>query len=625
MQSTFLGIELGKRSLIAHTQGLATVGHNVSNANVEGYSRQRVEMKATDPLYMPHLNREETPGQIGQGVSIASIERIRDGILEGRIISQAHGEGYWQTRDKYLLMVEQVYTEPTELSVRGQLDRFWDSWQELSIHPDQMAARHSVLQRGKALIDSIHTRYKSLTQIRNMLEDDVQATVKQVNEINREITALNEQIVKIKAMGDNPNDLLDQRDKLVEELAGIIDITIDQRDPDEFTIHSGGYHIVQGMLYRPITAIPDPQNEGYSRVAWDDNGETTRFSGGKLASLLQLRDGDVRGEIQNLDNMTINFTDMVNEIHSSGYGLNKLTGRDFFVEYPFVNNTLGNYDRNGDGELDSTYIFRVTGSNSLDAQQQIGLEGTLTLSGMNGDVAVPYYSTDTVSDLISRINNSSSEVVARLDRNGRLEMKASPAQNEEFPDFVIRHMEDSGQFLTGYAGILVDSGPDGAFRWDQQDAVLALRGGDLDYAVAPLTHPSGWIEINPELFEEPAAIAAGLGYDGKAAEVGNGEAAVAIASLRNQPVMLGQTLTFDDYFADTVASIGLRGEEAEIALDTQELIMKDLRDMRESISGVNIDEEFSQLIKYQHGYSAAARFVSEFNTMLDTLINRMGV
>jgi flagellar hook-associated protein 1 FlgK len=186
-------------------------------------------------------------------------------------------------------------------------------------------------------------------------------------------------------------------------------------------------------------------------------------------------------------------------------------------------------------------------------------------------------------------------------------------------------MEDSGQFLTGYSGVLVDSGPDGAFRWDQQDGVLALRGGDLDYAVAPLTHPSGWIEINPELFEEPAAIAAGLGYDGKASEVGNGDAAVAIASLRNQPVMLGQTLTFDDYFADTVASIGLRGEEAEIALDTQELIMKDLRDMRESISGVNIDEEFSQLIRYQHGYSAAARFVSEFNTMLDTLINRMGV
>ena len=87
MPSTFMGIEIGKRSLIGHTLGLNTIGHNLSNASVEGYSRQRVEMKATDPIYMPGLNRELYPGQLGQGMEVHRIERVRDMLLEGRIIN----------------------------------------------------------------------------------------------------------------------------------------------------------------------------------------------------------------------------------------------------------------------------------------------------------------------------------------------------------------------------------------------------------------------------------------------------------------------------------------------------------------------------------------------------------
>jgi flagellar hook-associated protein 1 FlgK len=138
-------------------------------------------------------------------------------------------------------------------------------------------------------------------------------------------------------------------------------------------------------------------------------------------------------------------------------------------------------------------------------------------------------------------------------------------------------------------------------------------------------HPSAYIAVNPELQREPATVAASFGIGDRAGELGNGEAALAIAGLRNSPVMLGQISTFDDYFANTVAEIGLKGEQAEIAVRTQEQIMLDLRNTRESISGVNIDEELAEMIKFQHGYSAAARFINQINTMLDTIINRMGV
>jgi len=173
--------------------------------------------------------------------------------------------------------------------------------------------------------------------------------------------------------------------------------------------------------------------------------------------------------------------------------------------------------------------------------------------------------------------------------------------------------------------LLVENGPAGAYSWERADAILSLQGGGVEYAVAPLAHPSGWIEVNPILSNDPGSIAAGFGENGRPAQAGDGRAALAIAGLRNTPVMVGRLSSFDEYFAEVVADIGLRGEVAQRSLETENLIMKELEDMRASISGVNIDEELSLMIKFQHGYSAASRFISEVNDMLDTIINRMGV
>lgn len=290
----------------------------------------------------------------------------------------------------------------------------------------------------------------------------------------------------------------------------------------------------------------------------------------------------------------------------------------------------GNYDRDGDGQYDSSYIFRINGTNALENRAQVGLEGTLTLSAAGGgNVDVPYFSTDTVGDIVGRINNSGAEVVARLNREGHLSLKGTPAEGSIAPggnpDFVIRHIEDSGRFLAGYAGLLNASGAEGAYDWGGPDAIAALSGGAEDWSTAPTTHPAGWIEVSPALLRDPNAVASGFGENGRAANPGNGEGALAIAAIRNTAVMVGRLGTFDDYFADAVGRIGMLGEQSRDALETQNQIMKQLKDMRQSISGVNVDEELSNMIKYQHGYNAAARFITTVNSMLDTLINRMGV
>lgn len=623
MGSTFSGIELGKRSIMAHTDAISTAGHNISNANTEGYSRQRVQLKEFDPLYRPDLERPERAGMIGQGIDVQSITRIRDEMLDQRITAQQNQESYWDTRSKYYTMIEQIYNEPDEVSVRSNMDKFWESWQELSINPESQAARQAVVTRGESLSDSIKSKWENLMGVGSLINSDIDSTVKQINSYANQIAAVNSEIVRSRGVGDNPNDLLDRRDLLVDKLSKLANITTDRRDPDEFMVHLDGKVLVQGGVARNFDLVSLTDNNGYEKLVWADTREDASVSGGTLGALIELRDVDVRNEIQSLNTMTMNFSDLVNDVHRNAYGANNVTGLDFFTQHSFVENVNGNFDRNGDGVLDHSYIFRFTGTTTLNPQEQIGFEGVMTFSGPSGNVQVPYHPTDTVETVINRINDSNGEVKAYLDRNNNLVLKGTTAQDVENPDFVIRHVEDSGFFLTGYSGILAASGAAGAYDFARADAVDSLAGAQ--FAVSPVLNPAGYIEVNGVIKNDVKSVAAAFRDDSGNVNAGDGRAAVEIASIRNTKVMIGHERTLDDYFADSVTNVGLKGEQAENNLKSHMAIMNDLRTMRDSISGVNIDEELSDIIKFQHGYNAAAKFVTIWDSLIDTVINRLGV
>lgn len=622
MANSFAAIEIGKRSLMAHSTQINTAGHNISNADTEGYSRQRVQIKTFEPLYRPDLTREGRPGQIGQGSSVESINRLRDELLDQRIVAQTNQETYWTTREKYYTMIENVYNEPDEISVRTNMDKYWQGWQELSVYPESQAARQAIVTRGETLSESIQQRYKSLTGIGSLINGDIESTVKQINSITKQIADVNNEIVKVKAMGDNPNDLLDRRDLLVEKLSGLANITTDIRDNDEFMVHLEGNVLVQGHIARNFDVEAMTDNNGYSRVIWSDTKNTVQVSGGTLGALIELRDVDIREEVQKLNTVTMNFADLVNDVHRNGVGMNNVSGLDFFVQHPFVTSANGNYDKDGDGADDHSYIFRFTGTNSLNPQEKVGLEGSMVFSGKSGNVTVPYHATDTIEEVVARINDSDGEVKAYLDRENRLVLKATTAKEMENPDFVIRHVEDSGMFLSSYSGILNGSGSENAYDYERADAVNALRG---DFAVAPVLNPAGYIAVNEAVKSDVLSVAAAYPTNQGKAMIGDARAAVEIASIRNTAVMIGKDRTFDDYFASSVTNAGLKGEQAEMNMLSQNSIMDDLRNLRDSVSGVNIDEELAEIIKFQHGYNAAAKFVSVVDQMLDTVINRLGV
>jgi flagellar hook-associated protein 1 FlgK len=619
MQSTFAGIELGKRGLMAHQAGLHVTGHNVSNADTEGYSRQKITLEVFDPLYIPGLTRELTPGQIGQGVQVEKILRARDMLLEDRILSESNGLSYWKEMNDWIYQVELIHNEPTERSLINSLDRFWASWQELANNPEEIGAREAVREHGTALARAVNHSYSSLKAIRDNIEDTVKIRVGEINALAGQIAELNGEILRAENTGDNPNDLWDRRDMLIEKLSNLVNIQIGRSDKDELFVYIGGSHLVQGQHFEQLALRTDPENEGYSDIVWKGDGSDLKLNSGALKALLEARDVELKRQIDALDSFAVNLMDLVNSIHRRGFGLNLRTGLNFFREIPVSINPSGDYDFNRDGIIDGTAILRVSGTNDIDEDDIVGLSGTITL---NNGIQVDYTGTDTVSDILRRLNNSGSDVKLYIDSEQKLVVKSDD------PSLYINHLEDSGDFLVRYTGVLEGSGPQGAFDRGSPGMAAALSG---DHMVTQVLHPAAWISLDNAVINEVESIAASVGTDTRgdgvpdvSAGVGNGDNALKIAAIRFNRVMTGGNQTINEFYETLIAETGLKGEISESETANRGLIVENLHNLRKSISGVNIDEELVNLVKFQHGYAASARFVTEMNKMLDVIINRMG-
>lgn len=631
MISTFHGIEMGKRSLVAHTQAMNVTGQNLNNLNTEGYSRQKIELQTFSPLYIPGLNRENTPGQIGQGVEVATVRRIRDQLVDNRIISSSKDFGYFDMKNKYLHQMQLVYAEPSVYNdpmmyntLRRGFDEFMNAWSDVANNPEEKSARTVLVEKANILTNSVQHHFQQMTDIRNNVNMEIEEKVKEVNDLAMKIANLNDRILRSEAVGDNPNDLYDKRDLFIDRLSKIADVNVSREDSNELVLYIGSKMLVQGGEYEQLRMIPDSANRGYNDIYWAD-GEMVQFRGGELAGLVDLRDVDLYEEQKKINSFAVNVTDLVNEIHRDGFGLNGTTGNSFFIEYPYTTDASGNFDADRDGADDSTYLFKISGTNKVELTDKIGIRGEMNINGVN----IEYTETDTLQNVINKINEASVGVNAFVNAQGKLSLKADYFTDGETPDFVLRHVEDSGMFLTGYAGILQQSGADGAFDSSNVGEVAKLRA-DSVWSIAPLTDPAVYMAVDSKIKKDVNYIAAAGGVDTtgdgiKNISNGSGDSsnALRISSLKENHVMVGMSMTFSQYFENLVADVGSRAREAESGFKVQETMMNNLENLRKSVSAVNLDEEFANLIKFQHGYNATAKFVSEMDKMLETLIAKI--
>jgi len=272
MSNTFSGLEIARRAMNYFRQSIETAGHNISNADVEGYSRQRVEASPTEPYAAPGMNGPGQVGQIGTGVGIDAIQRIRSEFLDAQFRQESIEAGYWEAVSRTTEYLEMFLGEPSDSGLSTAIDNFNQALQEFQKRPDSSSTRENVLQEADNLCNLLGQIERNYSEYRASLNDEIALQVKEANDLIDRIAALNVQIKTVQAMGDTPNDLMDRRDLLVEELARLANITASYSSQGgDFVVSLDGKHLVQGKETRHLVLVTQEGNGGFYDVQVEGN------------------------------------------------------------------------------------------------------------------------------------------------------------------------------------------------------------------------------------------------------------------------------------------------------------------------------------------------------------------
>lgn len=320
-------------ALYAQRRGLEVTGHNIANANTDGYTRQRVELSGNSgpqaPAFFSRWNG------VGQGVDVDGLTRMRDAFLELRS-NQEHGVlGELTTTQQILGRVELGYGEPGELGIAAQLNDFYGGWADIANNPTDVAARRAMLERAATLASNLRGSAAALNTLRGDLVDQVHAQTTAINQLAASIAELNHGIAVNAQSGLVTADLLDQRDLMVSKLADMIGITTKPSGTGGVDVFVGGTALVRGNVAESLKVEDSAAPPRSVSLSWSKDGYPASFSGGSISGLMNgantIIDGP-DGQLAKLDAVANSLRDVVNGVHSQGKDLNGDTPTvDFFT------------------------------------------------------------------------------------------------------------------------------------------------------------------------------------------------------------------------------------------------------------------------------------------------------
>ncbi|MBS4200397.1 flagellar hook-associated protein FlgK [Bacillus sp. FJAT-49732] len=335
MRSTFMGLETSKRGMYTQQSAIYVTGHNIANANTPGYTRQRVNFEQTTPYPAASLNRPQIPGQLGTGVKDGTIERIRDRFVDEQFRSENNKFGYYEALAKSISQIEDVMNEPSDNGLSKAMAQFWQSLQDLSTNPENEGARRVVIQRGTAVVETFQYLSRSLTTLRNDTKKELDATVREINNLATQIASINKQISEVEPHGYLPNDLYDERDRLIDQLSKLVPI-------ETTDIHYGGNSLAIADGGRNVFIVDGKGNrinlvQGNGTTELKDIENLSLSEGkGKLAALMYAYGNEDDGTglyteiLDQLDKYAYSFAKVFNAVHKEGFDLNGDEGVDFF-------------------------------------------------------------------------------------------------------------------------------------------------------------------------------------------------------------------------------------------------------------------------------------------------------
>jgi len=334
--SSFAGLQTALSGLVAQRYGLDTTGANVANANTPGYSRQRVVL---DPMSTtsaaPSLfSRNDGPGS---GVRVSDLQRVTDQLVATRVRQERSTAEFMAVDRAAWSRIEVALGEPGDTGLTTRLSALWASWSDLANSPDSGAARAQVLQTGAAVTDTLGALATGVDQAWADTRGSVQLLVDEVNATARSVADLNHAVRDATAAGSSPNELLDQRDALVVRLSELTGGTVRAGELNQVDVYIGGTAVVRGDRVTALTVDPasagslaDAQAGIPVRLA-GAAGAVLEVPGGKLGATIVALQSTWPGVMARLDATAAEIAGKVNAVHSSGKGLDGVSGRSFFT------------------------------------------------------------------------------------------------------------------------------------------------------------------------------------------------------------------------------------------------------------------------------------------------------
>lgn len=624
MSGLFATFNIGKRGLFAHQKAIDVTSHNIANANTEGYSRQRATLETTRPYGI-----QSAPGQVGTGVDVSCIKRIRDGFMDYQVRKEKSTLSQYEARDKYLSEIESIFNEPSENGLSNLLGKFFNSWDQLSKQPESSNARTVVAQQSAALADELNHTYNQLMNVKTNAQDSIKQAIFDVNGMLDRVDKLNQQIMSIKVSGMEPNDLMDERDLLLDQLSEKFNIKV---EADDFYAVNVSPEDTSGLN----------SNANALLVRKNPNDAVRRFSyiTGMVPTTADKKPGEADVyEITYLRNGDKDNPETIYVKINSEEEYEKLEHSRVLWSLNDKNNDDKNglaMDKYGQALKASTTAkpieFAELALLSLPKDENKGeLKGYMSVQ-------------KDVDNYIDQLNKLAKAVAFSVNavHSGITDVSATPTtknppDTDYMPFFVNK---DAAQYTDG--------------TLDNLDTTLK---GEIEFT-------AGNISINKEILNDVMKIKTRTNDDQFAYEGDNdidgekdGKRALAIAELRNtlmriQDIDVDATtradfitdltgggalvdeglgvktiksdingMKVDNYFKDTIDKLGIQEQEARRVVKNQEVLLRGFQERRNSISGVSLDEEMANLVQFQHAYQANAKVIATVDELLDVVVN----
>jgi flagellar hook-associated protein 1 FlgK len=624
--SSFLNTSIS--GLLAFQKAIDTTSHNIANVGTDGYTRQRTEFGTRPPSGYGN-------GFIGNGVQVNTTRRIYDNLLAEEVRTASTNFG---NIDAYATQMEKLSTlfASTTTGITATLQRFSNAIQDVANNPASISSRQVLLSEARGLTERIRAYETQLAGFEKQIEATLHAEAADITALSKGIAELNAQIAGAMARyGQPPNDLLDSRDRLLDELATHISVnTVPQGDGQVNVFIGTGQPLVVGSVGATISLTQDPYDPNRHGLAMSASGGasvdiTGNLRGGTLGGILDFRNNVLDPTRNQLGRIAIGITEAVNAQHRQGMDLNGLLGGDFFSAggvqvLPHSGNSPSGavtVTRTNVGAItDADYYLQRTGTGWTLRREDTG--ATVTMTG-SGTVADPF-----VADGLSIVVDGASAVGDRFlirptrsaagDMGVLLTDPASVAAAAPIRTAATSTNAGSGTISAG--SVFDASNPalltPSTITFTSATTYSIDGGPDQPYTPGSPILGAGWqVEIS-------GSPAAGDSFTVRSNSGGTGDNrnALLLADALGSRVLDGGTASVNDAVNRVVGNIGVVTRQAQASRDAQQIVKQEAIDARDSVSGVNLDEEAANLIRYQQAYQAAAQLIGVAQTLFDSIL-----